>query len=64
MIDARGSEDQQVPLPGHDVRRGDADLGDGRQLAAEVLEDVLEHRDQEGHEREHTERAKTPIITG
>ena len=39
--------DQQVPLAGDDVGGLDRDLGDQRQLAAEVGEDLHEHRDDE-----------------
>ena len=49
--------DQQVPLLGDQVRHVDHDLRQRRQLAAELLEDALEHRDQERDQREqHADR--------
>src|SRR5215211_2349745 len=40
-----GPEDEHVPAVGDEVRQPDRDLGDGGQLAAEVLEHLLEHQD-------------------
>ena len=52
--------DQQVPLAGHEVGHADADPGDHGQLAVEVLEDLLEHRDQERDQgQQHDRAAKT-----
>ena len=61
FLKATGAADedagQQVPVARHEVRHADGELGDHRQLAAELLEDPDEHGDDERDQREqHAER--------
>ena len=54
-----GEHDREHHIPAlrEHVRQPHGELGDGRQLAAEVLEDVLEDRHEERHQRgQHDER--------
>ena len=48
-----------VEAPRDEVRQHHRELRDGGQLAAEVVEDLLEHRHEERDEREHDDAARS-----
>ena len=61
--DADEAGDEQVPLVREGVGERDRELGDRRQLAAEVLEDVHEHGDDEGDQRDQHDAARSDSTT-
>ncbi len=61
---ADGDEDPRPPVALDAVREGDGELRDRRQVAAELLEDADEDRDEERHEADEDDSAKVRTTPG